>query len=261
MSEINKNKKVAITFRCGTSGAPKWYPIDNTMISGKTGSGVHTLLNNILVEMIVRHSPNELSLEIYEHEDRQSVWTRCERKPWCMRSQPNKVKSVCERICQIKEYLQSGGRYGDYHKRDCDHVIVLCDVDYMFDTYPTEFCEAINYIAEHGREFGFYLICVAGYVKTVENLLPYFRYRVGTRLDEDVSNMFMGCNICYNEKTTHGFAWVWDSFYPVTYNKYIVRFYPDTFISKLLKVYSKKDGYERDDYEIFSEERLGVKDK
>lgn len=255
MNEINENKRVVIIPGRYFNGNAAMYQIENTIIAGQSRTNVTTALNGILTEMVIQHSPTVLSLEFYESKEYPSIWSTCAKKPWCMRSQPENVNNILKRLKVIKQYFEFGGAYNQNLHRDCIRVIALHNVDLLIREYGEEFKETLKYLVEWGPTFNFYFICTTADVFAVKEILPYFRMRLGSSLDNKSSEEFMGCNICTHEEVFSGAIWMYDIKSIDFYQRLKVNFYPDTFLSKLMKLFHIKGNLTKDDYELFHEER------
>lgn len=245
MSEINRKKvaKVMAGYDFET-GDLKAYNLQNTIIMGRTGSGVSNILNNVLLNLIQNHSPNEVCVQYFSSES-DIPWLMKARKipHFVNQSYPEVPLPEHDYTWYIKEITKClralvNREYEDGMLSDRHNVIIVEVTKDMYNCKSLRL--AIELLAKCTKELPYdHLFLVTdSYLPELVKIENCFGLRIITRVDEMLSNAFLGCNLATLEKEKYGFAWVTekDNFY--VKRRLLVPFKPIPYFTKVCKYLS-----------------------
>ena len=218
-----------------------YFKIDNMTVVGQVGSGKDTLINFIVKSMIDSNPTGKLSFVYLDY---------CARGRTPL-SNPNRITSYNQLMKEVNvdKYLLSTRELLTklsfipedervLSKGTADGVIVV--VINEFDVLPSCLQTLIKAIIKrHSKcECLKFILSVHG-AGMLLDILDYIPYRLVTRTTEDGSNSLMRCNIACRCADKYGSCWFYDVNNPDVYNKYKVKFIPESLLNRMMKVYAK----------------------
>lgn len=254
MNEIRRNKRV-VNIMPGldmSTGDVKAFPIGSALIAGNWGTGADMLFNSIMTHLVMFNSPKDVSIE-YFTDTRISVWLCENRKIPHFSDQCYDVDKMWERIKNICIILADieAGNVGDeeYHGTNAvmlkhqptvlaidglDRMIMYNDMGQFHSRI-----RMIEYLLDKGPKYGVYLIAKVDDVLRIEQFARLFMMGMTTYTDEHASDIVLGCNLAHtNIREYENTFWLHDRRTPDTFQKMSIKYYPETFMSKLTKLYS-----------------------
>lgn len=265
MYEINENKKVvSIMPGLDNTNSLKAYPLENTLVVGGAGSGLNSLITEIIVHGVTFNSPEDLSIEWYPNP--QDSATEPFLNPdrtiphFCNQMYNYDYKELFTRLAEIVYYIKYRPIEGfvDDDLRKHHMFVVELSKDMFVNVSSIEATHRrsiIRALAELCRNEKFFsLVCYTVDPTSIsEPFAELFDLRLVTRLTgyAQESEILMGCDLAANEKQTHGMVWVSDVHNPYVKERLNVKFYPDTFVNKYCKVYSRDKAMSQDNFENF----------
>lgn len=251
MNEITTNKRVVsiIPGLDKASGDLKAYSLQNTIIAGKAGSGVYTLVNGIIKNLVENYSPNSVGIELYVRND---------AAPWLMENRQlphfstqvygtmgiedkdnaNYIKAFTRLYELYIIALQRKKCYNQKHDRKYVIFFELC-YDMFKESDHLKILKDLMSICEDAGIY-IYLINQDSVNLKELDLIDLCDLRLVTRVSESVSNELLNCNIATRSEDLAGFVWVLEADNPYVLRRLDVPFYPDTMLRKLCKVMSNK---------------------
>jgi hypothetical protein len=238
-------------------------PMLSCIVAGRCGAGKTTFLNSLLVRLIQETNPDELS--IYYND-----FTGEDSHIWSDNIPDNKF------IPQLKEVRRFGSMDGvesfekfgqslnnlldiiatrrtdciregvenyrdiakDYGGEEILYIINEYQVYSEFTGNKEWFDTTIGRILSVCDAMGVHLLLLSQSNKNAlsDKTILKFPIRIVTPISEDVSNLFIGCNLASMCKEKYGIIWIKNG----KYNPYklYVPFYPDTWIRKFIGYYS-----------------------
>lgn len=266
MYEISNNRKV-VSIMPGISQVDwslKAYPLQNTIISGLTGSGKDTLINSIIMHLIQFGKPNDLIIEYYDelpsqwlNENRSMPQFKTQLKTW------HESWNTVQRLEALLQYIYNlrtvyiPDANGDYEELPNKyHLVILNTLEYLYKYKDKDYINTlVSDIMELGPKYGIYtIVCTQGY-DLPDCILDKCDLRLATRLRERESVKILGCDIAAREIEKSGFVWVYDRTEDYLRVRLEVKFYPNSFIGKVCK-YNSTNKYENDSYDTFVEDYM-----
>lgn len=239
MREINNEKvaKVMIGYDYAT-GDLKAYNLNNTIIMGNAGSGVQNILNNVLLNLIQNYSPQDVCIQLFTTE-KNNPWLNRNRKipHFVNQSYPESLDELkieltkCLRVLNSREYED-----GTLIRRH--NVIIVNTSRDMLDNSGVK--AAIELLAKCTNELPYaHLILVTDeYAGRLMDIERCFELRILTRVSEEMSNKFLGCNLASLEEEKYGFAWVTEASNFYTKKRLDIPSKPESYFSKVCKYLS-----------------------
>ena len=267
MSEISKKQKVAkiMPGYDYSSGDLKAYDLQNTIILGRCGSGIESIVNNIIMNLVQNFSPKEVSIQYFSYiED--SPWLNENRQIPHFRNQvygyskpdANAGVKKCLLDC-IRAYNR--GIEEDFANVERHNVIMLEVTPSMLT--DSDIVNAIKTLARiTADDCAVHFILVSrGWNSVLDDIVDCFGLRLITRIDEDISNMFLGCNLASREEEKYGFVWVTETKDFYNKKRLNVPYKPDSFYGKACKYLSNNSFKEfYDSYQYNWEFTTGFED-
>lgn len=242
------------------------YDVQNALITGVTGSGVQKILDNIIMNLTLDYSPEEVGIQYLSYGGFNSPWVNPNRKLPHMMNQTysevgktnapvefyeNVVKciSACNELLNpnIDMVLDEDFKVVDLCKRK-DIIILSIESGITDGIEDAVFALAgLTYTNNLGVN-----VIIVSHVQNefTEKLAQVTSLHVVTRVNEEFSNKLLDCNVSARNNASHGFAWVKDYNNPFVLRCVGVPFKPDTLYGKIGKFLSNNNTYRDNIYSI-----------
>lgn len=228
----------------------------NTVIAGLPGSGAIKILDNILMNLTVNYSPEEVGIQYYSYGGFSIPWVNPNRKlPHMIAQTYDDIKAgdanevFYKRVCECLATCIMSHRIGDNEECPNDkrkNIIIL-----SLEKEPTqEVQDAIFTLMQYTDKYNcnVNVVVIAHYCGPfVCSLAEYAGLRVAARVTPEVSRAFFGHDID-TRNIKGGYAWVMERINPYVLQCLYIPFKPDTLCSKICKFLANDKSYNKDNY-------------
>lgn len=220
-----------------------YYPIENMLIAGLSGSGKDTAINAIVKGMISSNDIGKFSYVYIDAMDRSNPLANSSRPtPY------NELQSrlygehylamvytvLCEIICAAISYM---GDIDDNPKYVNGKLVVIVN---NFGALPEYLQVLIRYLMyfTSKHDVGINVIVSAQCSEFTDDMLENAPYRLTTRVTEECSEKLLNCNIGARVTEKFGTAWFYNVEDPYNYVHTIVKFTPEPLLNRMMKSYA-----------------------
>ena len=259
---MNKiNEKRVVRLNVGTIplvGDSKSYEAQNTILVGRTGSGVQKIVDNIIMNLAIDYKPDEVNIEYYSSVGNVSPWLKESRRLPHMQNQvyndseSDPLDVFYEDVLRVLStlYYITSCAY-DYTKPVRKSIVFL---DVTKATSSGMVIDAVTTLLALAAKYPEYMnvlvFSMAGEDYVIKELAEYTSLRMATITSTGISEELLSCNIAddVHAKESHGFVWVKqnDGTHDVRY--YNVPYRPESLYGKVAKFLSNSTELAEDDY-------------
>ncbi len=258
MYEINKEKVVKLNVgNTVKTQEPVLFNVQNTLITGLSGSGVMKIVDNIIMNLTVDYSPEEVGIQYYSYDGFGIPWINPNRKLPHMINQTyydvdrtcshlNFYRHVCNCLASLVMMCENLEEAEEVMNKKRQNIIVL-----SIETEPThEVQQAISTLMQFTQNHSYNVSVVAivhNCNKLAQCLSDCADLRIATKVDDSTSKQLFG-HVLNTRDIKGGFAWVMESNNPYLMQCVSIPYKPDTLCSKICKFLSNDKSYSDDKY-------------
>ena len=257
MYEIDKEKVVKLTVgnNVRTQDSVS-YKMQNVIIAGLVGSGVCKVLDNILMELTVNYSPEEVGIEYYSLEGFNIPWLNKNRKLPHMinqvyddvdRNNAHKMfyKNVCNCLasCVMATHTNDKDEYYNIKRKN---IIVLSLEGEPSPLIKSAVYTLMQYTDNHECNTSV-IVDSHSCNSFTQSLVEYSGLRVATKVTHNLSKSMFGHDLNMLG-IAGGYAWVMERDNPYILQCLRIPYKPDSLCSKICKFLSNDKEYNYDSY-------------
>lgn len=242
MSEIKKqDKKVTLYLGEDRDNRTKvGYELNNTMIIGTSGAGKSTMLNGIITDTIQNYSHNNVGLFLIDPKGCEFYnYTKIGRVPKHVEGYASIEEDIIKLLKDIHEFALGRLFLDNYDKQ---YIIFIDEFQFITEGMP-ECCDILKKIINISEQSEVYVVMASQSVTESSTIrISDFPIRCALRMNSsqmDLANRYMECVAPVNEEQKAGIVYVRDYNKVFDIKRLHVKFRPDTYIRKILKLYGK----------------------
>lgn len=261
MNEI-MNEKV-VTIMPGYSmedSSMKRYPLQNTLISTRTGSGKSTMFSHIMTYMNLMTKPGDVLIDLFV-ESPFSIWNNdIKRRVLPSLSvqnfhyRLNTLTGAKERVHRIAQWIAYQLGYdsvlGSKIVTNIPHVLFIDTLDTWFTEDP-EVRDDLLFIFKFGPDCCVYTVATCEALSTAQYASKYFSLALCGSQTSLVSDEVLGCDIAKHESGWSNY-WVRDNANPNKLERIYCPGVSTNYINKVCKMLSSGQDYS-DGYYVFTD--------
>lgn len=227
-----------------------YFNIDNMVIVGTTGSGKTTALNAIVKSMMESNDSKYLQLVMFDgaNNDYESPFFNQRRftphtKLQSIFNTPDmfylEVYELLHTLLAVASTVvhtfgeECDGATGQVKLIPGAIVVVINE----FEALPEYLRYLVRLIIRRNSPQVKFILTGQS-ERPFKDFISNIRYRITTRVNDETSNILLGCNIGSRRADKYGTCWFYDSEEPDTYSKHVVNFIPESLLNRMIKTYS-----------------------
>ena len=262
MYEIGKEK--VVKFNVGNdvmSQDSVSFMTQNTLIAGLPGSGVVKVLDNIIMDLVVNYSPEEVGIQYYSLVGFNIPWVNENRKLPHMLNQTydevnkdNASEVFYKNVCNCLAACIAGNRMCD--EDECPNEkrknVIILGLEHEPELYIKD---AVYTLMQYTDKYncGCSVIVISYNCDSfTQSLAEYAGLRISTKIDNKLSKCMFGHELD-TRALKGGYAWVMERENPYVLQCLYIPFKPDSLCSKICKFLSNDKEFSYDYYKYVHE--------
>ena len=215
------------------SNTKEYKDLDNTLIAGVPGSGLGTLINDMLYAAINANESRRFSYVFIDGRARfASPFSNIKRLSTYNLLMSELVES--DYLNSVHKFLETVSMMSVHYTVN-EVLLIVIDGFSKLNVETQQLIRRMLQNAKLNAHVKFWIVADSS-LGELREVVDKFRYRIITRCgDEGLSNELLGCNVGARCADKYGTCWFYDKQHPDTYSKLNVCFREDSFYERFLR--------------------------